>query len=167
MENCIFCNLPSSLLIYEDDHIKVFRDPQPLGEGHLLIAPAQHTSFLWELLHDDFEQFMQQVVTLKQHLSEQGIETTIMNACGAAAGQACEHSHIELVPTGSKRLTKRLTLSKKKVVPSEKLHKAIKKGLAEIFQMRSDEESFSSQAENILNHSFFSEVDKLVEDEEQ
>ncbi|MAE13919.1 hypothetical protein CMO92_05105 [Candidatus Woesearchaeota archaeon] len=166
MEPCTICDLHENLLLFQDDQIKLFRDPKPIGESHFLLAPQKHISFLWDLSHTEFDNLLETAVTLKDLLETRfGHETIIHNRTGAASGQPCHHCHLELIPFDAKKLTKRFSFSKPPTLHSDSIHRAIHQGLNELFQLKKDVQSFSFHAEQTQKviEPLFKDIDKLFD----
>jgi len=106
-DDCLFCKVAKGKLesdiVYEDDHILVFKDIYPKADVHLLMVPKEHIASLAELdaEHDDLIAKMMRL--LPQIAKQQGLDNgfrTIINT-GPGGGQEVYHLHIHLLGGGS------------------------------------------------------------------
>jgi diadenosine tetraphosphate (Ap4A) HIT family hydrolase len=98
MNNCIFCNIPNSIL--ENDLAHAIFDKYPVNPGHLLIIPKRHIASLFEATPAERAALfglLQQGRELLQHqYRPDGFNIGIND--GTAAGQTVMHLHIHLIP---------------------------------------------------------------------
>jgi histidine triad (HIT) family protein len=102
--NCVFCKiiageLPSTK-VYEDADVLAFMDIGPIIKGHTLVVPKQHVDPLTKA-HVDLLAKMMKVVQKIVHAQMNGLKAdgvNVLNANGAAAGQAVPHLHFHVVP---------------------------------------------------------------------
>jgi len=99
--NCVFCQLPSSRIVAENELAIAFRDLYPVTEHHTLVIPKRHVADMFDLyqpernaIHALLEQ--QRKLILKQDSKVTGFNVGI-NA-GADAGQTVFHCHFHLIP---------------------------------------------------------------------
>lgn len=105
MSDCIFCKiiageLPSDM-VYQDEHMVVFRDIAPKAKMHLLAVPRQHIARLDEMGQEHGELLAHMMLKLPQLAHDQGMTDfrTIINN-GAGAGQVVFHLHIHVMGGG-------------------------------------------------------------------
>ena len=98
---CVFCQLPSSRIVAENELAIAFRDLYPVTEHHTLVIPKRHVADMFDLyqpernaIHALLEQ--QRKLILKQDSKVTGFNVGI-NA-GADAGQTVFHCHFHLIP---------------------------------------------------------------------
>ena len=98
MDTCIFCKIikreiPSNI-VYEDDHVVVFPDINPMKLIHLLIVPKKH---IQEFLHIDDEEFHRIFSIVQKMIVDNNLETRgyrlVMNGGGF---QDVDHLHNHL-----------------------------------------------------------------------
>jgi len=102
--NCTFCKIIAKELpseeIYEDSHVVVILDINPVNPGHLLVIPKDHSP--------DFistpEEILHQIVTAAKKVAEPMMKATGATAFNIAvnnghdAGQAVMHTHMHVIP---------------------------------------------------------------------
>ena len=103
-EDCVFCKIitkkePARIAYLDDDAIAFF--PREMNvKGHLIIAPIQHCTDLFDIHTDVLSSLMSTVQFLADHckrqLSADGIN--LLHASGEAAQQSVPHFHIHLLP---------------------------------------------------------------------
>lgn len=103
MSDCVFCKIMNneipSLVIFEDDLVKVIMDINPVSEGHLLIIPRKH----FENIFDADKEVLQRInivaqkmsILCKEKLNCSGVN--ILNASGIDAQQSVFHLHFHVV----------------------------------------------------------------------
>jgi histidine triad (HIT) family protein len=104
-ESCIFCDIvkgkAESSIILQDNLCTVFMDIQPVNEGHILIVPNHHATYLEDLDADvgahlfRIGQRMAKAIR-KSNLKCEGINFFI--ADGEEAGQEVFHVHLHVIP---------------------------------------------------------------------
>jgi len=52
VSDCVFCEMPVSAYVIENDYFYGLFDKYPVTEGHLLIIPKRHAETLFELTKD-------------------------------------------------------------------------------------------------------------------
>ncbi len=55
MNNCIFCSMPQSEIIAENELAKAFYDQFPVNQGHVLIVPKRHVETLFEATQEEMQ----------------------------------------------------------------------------------------------------------------
>ena len=107
MNNCIFCKIimgqiPTELL-YEDDHIVVFKDIFPKAKVHLLLVPKIHVPSL-NALSDEHTDLVSHLIFMLPKLAlSQGLDNgfrTVINT-GSGGGQEIDHLHFHLLGGGT------------------------------------------------------------------
>ena len=104
MDDCIFCkiiagDIPSSK-VYEDEQVLAFLDIMPIGKGHTLVIPKDHS----ESLADTQAEMMQKLGPALKTVSAAVAAATgaagvnLVLANGEAAGQEVRHLHFHIIP---------------------------------------------------------------------
>jgi len=102
--DCTFCrivegDLPSRT-VYEDDHVQVFLDANPLAPGHTLVVPKTHHARLNDLPEETALSLLGVMYRLLDPI-ERAVEadaTTVAFNNGPAAGQEIPHVHGHVIP---------------------------------------------------------------------
>ena len=98
--DCVFCNLPSQRVWFEEKNVLVFRDAYPISDGHSLIIPKRHVKSIFELNEDEMRDVFLALRKAKNgiytDLNPDGFNVGIND--GVAAGQTVMHLHIHLIP---------------------------------------------------------------------
>ena len=102
---CIFCEIAAgradASVVYEDDRVLAFLDLFPSNEGHLLVIPKAHATYLSEMEPDTGMRVFAAAHRLAQAVRESGVRCEGVNlflADGEAAGQEVFHSHMHVIP---------------------------------------------------------------------
>jgi histidine triad (HIT) family protein len=103
VSNCLFCKIvtgeiPSSK-VFEDEHIFVFKDINPMAAVHLLVIPKVHIARLDDLTNEHQMLIAHIMLQLPPLARSQGLEDgfrTIINT-GPGGGQEVGHLHIHLL----------------------------------------------------------------------
>ena len=104
MSDCVFCKIANKEIdadiIYEDQHLVVFKDLKPASPVHLLIIPKKHYPSLLELNGDDFEitgRINAAAVRIARDMGffEKGFR--LVCNCGSDGGQVVNHLHYHLL----------------------------------------------------------------------
>ncbi len=104
MQDCIFCKMVNkeipSEIVYEDEHILVFKDIKPVAPVHLLLIPKRHIPSLLDLDEEDVAvigriQMKCAHLAREMGLDEQGFR--VVCNCGPDAGQIVMHIHYHLL----------------------------------------------------------------------
>lgn len=97
---CIFCTLPDSSIIDQNELGMAVRDIFPVNPGHTLIMPKRHVSSYFELTDDEVLALMQLLRRAKQAIDAEfkpdDYNIGINN--GPLAGQTVPHVHIHVMP---------------------------------------------------------------------
>lgn len=103
MQDCIFCKIvnkeiPTEVIIYEDEEILVFKDINPKAPVHFLIIPKKHIPSLKVLEPGDKVLMGNLVLVAKKIAEEKGIQgyKFVCNV-GKEGGQVVEHLHLHFL----------------------------------------------------------------------
>ncbi len=103
MESCIFCKIINgeipSYKIYEDEHVFVILDMNPVTAGHFLVLPKKH----FEMPESTDDEIISKMIiiakriakNIKRILNSDGFNITTNS--GEAAGQTISHTHFHVV----------------------------------------------------------------------
>lgn len=104
---CIFCELPESgdpkgsLVLSAQEHFVVMLNRFPYNNGHLMVAPRQHTANLMDLSEGGYTALMAELrrccSVVREVLSPDGMNVGINLGAVAGAGIA-DHLHWHIVP---------------------------------------------------------------------
>jgi histidine triad (HIT) family protein len=97
--NCIFCKIVKkeipATVVHEDDISMSFLDINPVNEGHLLLIPKEHHSYLVEtpdsLLKDLIVRAKKLMIAMKKSLNPDVVVLSVV-------GKDVAHFHIQLIP---------------------------------------------------------------------
>jgi len=104
MSGCLFCKMASGEIpvtkVYEDEHLFVIEDINPVAPLHLLIIPKEHLANTLELeaAHDAVTGAVFRVaaqLARQRGVAEDGFR--IVNNTNAGAGQTVYHIHFHLL----------------------------------------------------------------------
>jgi histidine triad (HIT) family protein len=104
MLDCIFCKIIAgkipSLKIYENDHVLSFLDIGPLADGHTLVIPKKHYTFLHEMTDPDLGEIVKALPRIAQAvMAATGTEAyNVLQNNGRTAGQLVDHVHFHIIP---------------------------------------------------------------------
>lgn len=100
MNECIFCTLPETDILSENEMAQAFFDKFPVNEGHALIIPKRHFASLFEATQEEIKSIWQLVEQVKEELDKRlhpdGYNVGVN--VGAAAGQTVFHLHVHVIP---------------------------------------------------------------------
>ena len=99
--DCVFCNLPQSRILDEDEFMMVVKDKYPVTKGHLLFIPKRHVEDYFGLYQPELNSFNKLLVKHKELLMSRDKNVTGFNVGmnnGEDAGQTIYHCHIHLIP---------------------------------------------------------------------
>jgi len=106
-EGCIFCNRSKlepkleSLVVFKDMHSFVLLNKYPYNNGHLMVAPYNHTDNLSDLSVEEYSEIMKNIIfgveVLKEAYKPQGFNIGMNLGTVAGAGVA-DHLHWHIVP---------------------------------------------------------------------
>lgn len=104
MSDCIFCKIASKEIpadiVYEDEHLVVFKDVKPVAPDHLLLIPKKHFSSPLDLGEEDIETAGRLMVTAARIAREMGFDEKgfrVVCNCGRDGGQTVKHIHYHLL----------------------------------------------------------------------
>ena len=102
---CIFCEIvagrAAASVVYEDEHVMAFLDLFPVNEGHTLVIPKEHATYLNEMDAELGMRVFGAAHRLAQAVRDSGIRcdgVNLMLADGAVAGQEVFHVHLHVLP---------------------------------------------------------------------
>lgn len=102
--DCIFCKIANkevdTELVYENDHLVIFKDMSPQAPVHLLAIPRDHIESANEINPDNAHligEIYQAIGELakKEGFAEDGYR--IVNNCGEDGGQTVGHLHFHIL----------------------------------------------------------------------
>ena len=100
MIQCMFCSIPSTDILVENENALAFFDKFPVNEGHVLIIPRRHLAGLFEATLEEivsiWKLLKEVTVELNQRFQPDGFNVGVNE--GAAAGQTVFHLHIHVIP---------------------------------------------------------------------
>lgn len=127
MDNCIFCKIGKgeipSYKVWEDDKHLAFLDIRPIKEGHTIVIPKNHHSYIFEMPDDELTALT---------LASKKVANLLKKAFNPKSGKVGEivygldvdHVHIHLVPIDK---TGDLSFSNAKPAKNEELEQALNK----------------------------------------
>lgn len=97
---CLFCNIPKTQYIYEDDYVYAIHDSYAVSKGHTLIIPKKHRAHYFDATENEVHAIHKALHHLKLELDTKyhpdGYNIGINN--GLSAGQTILHLHVHLIP---------------------------------------------------------------------
>ena len=98
---CLFCNVPSSDYIFENNLAFSTFDPYPVSKHHALIIPKRHIENYFDMSEEEVLSCNQLIKKMKNKIQE--LDSTvdgfnIGTNSGKLAGQSIMHCHIHLIP---------------------------------------------------------------------
>jgi len=104
-QDCVFCRIARgesrASLIYEDEAVVAFLDIRPVTQGHTLVIPRRHATYLAELDDADGGRIFQVGQRVAGALRGSGLRCEGINfflADGEVAGQEVFHVHLHVIP---------------------------------------------------------------------
>lgn len=100
-KDCIFCNLPKSRVIDEDDFMMVVKDNYPVTKHHTLFIPKRHVEDYFGLFQPELNSLNKFITLYKEKIMSKDKLVTGFNIGmnnGEDAGQTIFHCHIHLIP---------------------------------------------------------------------
>ena len=99
--DCVFCTLPPSRIIFENNLAMAFHDNYPVTKGHILIVPKRHVWEYFDLYQAEINAIHELLLKAKNELllidpSITGFNIGTNN--GKDAGQTIFHCHVHLIP---------------------------------------------------------------------
>lgn len=108
--DCLFCKMASGQIkpdvVYEDDHVLVFRDIAPQAPVHVLLIPKKHVANLDALTGDDAALAGHILLTAGRVARQLGVADSgfrLASNCNAQGGQTVYHLHFHLL--GGRQMT--------------------------------------------------------------
>lgn len=108
--NCLFCKIAAGEIpchtVWEDDQYLAFLDINPIREGHTLVVPKAHASYLFEMDDANYQSLMSAAKSIAARLKD---VFQVPRIGVAVEGFAVDHVHIHLIPlTGAHQLNPEL-----------------------------------------------------------
>ncbi len=114
MNDCIFCKIGRGEIevnkIYENDFVIAFLDKEPIREGHTLVIPKDHASYVKDMPTESYTNMMLAV----QHIMQTLYKVFSPPKVGMfVSGWDIPHAHVHVVPMfNSKDITSKPLLEK-------------------------------------------------------
>jgi len=103
-EDCIFCKIVNKEIptefLYEDDHLVVFKDINPLAPIHLLLVPKKHIRSINDLDNLDAIIISELIMTAKKMAEKMSVNKSgyrIFFNGEKGGGQEVFHLHLHLI----------------------------------------------------------------------
>lgn len=102
--NCLFCKIIAGQIpchrVYEDEHVLAFLDIGPLSEGHTLVIPKGHATYLHQMPDASAAAIGRVLPRLASALLQAtgATDYNLLQNNGSAAGQVVMHAHFHLIP---------------------------------------------------------------------
>lgn len=100
VSDCVFCEMPTSAYVVENEYFFGLFDKYPVTEGHMLIIPKRHAETLFELTSDErkflFELIEDGKALLEKKFNPAGFNFGVNQ--GLTAGQTIPHLHLHIIP---------------------------------------------------------------------
>lgn len=101
---CIFCNIAqgktATELLYENDHLVVFKDIKPHAPVHLLIVPKRHIRSINDIADADLPLISEMIQAAKNMAIEVGVKDSgykLLFNVERGGGQVIFHVHLHLI----------------------------------------------------------------------
>ncbi len=98
---CLFCNINSQDLVFDNNFAFVSFDSYPVSKYHSLIVPKRHILDYFELNNDELLACNDLIKKIKKKIQNEDKTVDGFNIgtnSGVAAGQSIMHCHIHLIP---------------------------------------------------------------------
>lgn len=98
---CIFCNLPTARIQYQDEYIQVLRDAYPVSNGHTLIIPQRHVATALDLTDVESVRILKKCREVCESLRNEDSSIEGFNLgfnVGRVSGQTVFHCHFHVIP---------------------------------------------------------------------
>lgn len=99
MPDCLFCKIVAGIIpcykIWEDDAHLAFLDINPIQEGHTLVIPKAHASYLFDMDDAGYHALLNASKEVAAHLKK---VMQVPRIGVGVEGFAVDHVHIHLVP---------------------------------------------------------------------
>lgn len=100
--DCVFCKIIKgdipSFKVWEDEQFFAFLDINPMAEGHTLLIPKEHVSYIFDYDDPSYSEIFQAAKIISKRLK---ILTKAKKIGMAIEGISNDHLHIHLVPVNS------------------------------------------------------------------
>ena len=100
MTECMFCTLPETDILVENEMAVAIFDQFPVNKGHVLIIPKRHLASLFDATQEEIMGIWKLLEVVKAELDKQfqadGYNVGVN--VGAAAGQTIFHMHVHVIP---------------------------------------------------------------------
>ena len=103
-QDCLFCNIAaggtSTVFLYENSRVVVFKDIHPHAPVHLLIVPKKHIRSINDLQDADHDIISELIFVAGKMAKEQGVSTTgykLLFNVEKGGGQVIFHLHLHLM----------------------------------------------------------------------
>ncbi len=98
--DCVFCHLPKSDILLENDLAVAFFDHFPVSKGHTLIIPKRHCKTYFDLAEDEIKAIFDLSKKLKEYLDNlyHPDGYNIGFNVEEAGGQSVWHAHLHVIP---------------------------------------------------------------------
>lgn len=100
-KDCIFCKLPKSRIIDEDNFMMVVKDNYPVTKHHTLFIPKRHVEDYFGLFQPELNSLNKFITLYKEKIMSKDKSVTGFNIGmnnGEDAGQTIFHCHVHLIP---------------------------------------------------------------------
>lgn len=102
MKDCIFCKIIEgeidSKKIFENEHVFVMLDAQPLAPGHTLVLPKKHHENILNLPDDEVESYFKAVKKAVDMIEKSLEPDGFTHGINHNVGQAVDHLHFHIIP---------------------------------------------------------------------
>ena len=98
---CLFCNINSKDLIFDNEFAFASFDSYPVSKYHSLIVPKRHILDYFELTNDELLACNDLIKKIKKKIQNEDKTVEGFNIgtnSGVVAGQSIMHCHIHLIP---------------------------------------------------------------------
>jgi len=100
MNDCVFCSLPKTVNIAENELARAFFDKYPVSPGHVLIVLKRHVANLFEATEEEMASIRNLLGRVKAQIDEQFHPDgyNVGANVGEVAGQTIFHLHVHVIP---------------------------------------------------------------------
>jgi histidine triad (HIT) family protein len=103
-KDCLFCNIANGAtntdLLFENDHMVVFRDIHPAAPVHLLIVPRRHIRGINDISDEDRTLLAEMMFVARDMARKEGIDQSgyrVFFNVERGGGQVIFHLHLHLI----------------------------------------------------------------------
>lgn len=102
VEDCVFCKIAQGELksetIFEDGHVRVFKDIHPKAPVHLLVVPKEHIQSIAHLEDNHSGIIAKLIYTAKHVAASEGLKGyKLLFNVGREGGQEVDHLHLHIM----------------------------------------------------------------------